>query len=196
MKILLIGPPLVGKGTQGQLISENLGLPRLSVGALIRRLYNKNLPEGIEASKYMFKGEAIPGNLLIKILKPWFNKHKKGFIVDNLIRTEDQLSYFKKFCSQTDFKIDKVIHLVLNSDEIYKRFKVRVEEHKKSNRLRPDETSKALENRINVYKQSIAKITEYFKNQGILTEISGNQSVKKVFEDIMDSLQVNRVDYD
>ncbi len=190
MKIIILGPPLAGKGTQGQLLSENLHVPRLSVGALIRKFYNDKKPEGIKASKFMLKGEAIPGDLLISILHPWFLNHTKGFVVDNLIRTKDQLRAFKEYSQKHNFKIDKVINLTMSKDEIHRRLKTRIAEHKKSNKLRPDETASALETRINVYKKDIDEILKYFKKEGALIELSGNHSVKRVYEDIIERLKI------
>lgn len=183
--IIILGPPLSGKGTQGQLLAERLGVPRLSVGALIRRLYQEKRKEGIEVAKFILAGKAIPGDLLIKILNHWFKKHNKGFVIDNLIRTKDQLKAFAKYSQEDNFQIDKVIYLTIPESEIVKRFKIRLSEHQRSNRVREDETEQILKKRIEIYHSSKKMILDYFRKQHILSRICGNHSVGKVHEDIL-----------
>lgn len=190
MKIVLLGPPLSGKGTQGQLLAERLHIPRLSVGALIRRLYDRKKPEGLKAAKYMFKGEAIPADLLMKIIVPWLKKHSQGFVVDNLVRNGNQLEAFKKYSKENNFLLDIVINITLPKEEIFKRLATRLAEHQKNNRVRKDETLQTLKKRIEVYNSSIKRIAEYFKKQGIYHRVSGNHSVGKVHEDILYILKV------
>ncbi len=195
MKIVLLGPPLSGKGTQGQLLSERSHFPRLSVGALIRKLYREERPEGILASKFMLQGEAIPGNLLIKIISPWLKAHSKKFIIDNLIRTDDQLKAFSAYSRSENLKIDKVIHLTLPEKEINRRLTERISEHLRSNRLRPDENINALAVRIKVYNSFIKKILNYFKIHSTIYTVSGDHSVAKVYEIIINKLGLKKDDY-
>lgn len=183
--IIILGPPLSGKGTQGQLLAERLGVPRLSVGALIRRLYQEKRKEGIEAAKFMLAGKAILGDLLIKILDHWFKKHNKGFVIDNLIRTKDQLRAFAKYSQEDNCQIDKVIYLTIPESEIVKRFKIRLLEHQRNNRVREDETEQILKKRIETCNSSKKMILDYFRKQHILSRICGNHSVGKVHEDIL-----------
>lgn len=192
MRIVLLGPPLSGKGTQGQLLAERLNLPRLSVGALIRKLYYSKKSEGLAAAKYMHKGEAIPADLLIKIIGPWFKKNtKSGFVIDNLVRDNEQLEAFKQYSIENKFLLDIVINITLAKEEIFKRFATRITEHEKNNRVREDETLLVLKKRIAVYNSSIGKIAEYFKKQNIYHKVLGNHSVSKVHEDILNILKIN-----
>lgn len=195
-KIIILGPPLSGKGTQGQLLAERFGLPRLSVGALIRRLYKEHDKLGINAAKYMLKGEAVPGTLLIAILISWFEKHKNGFVVDNLIRSEDQLKAFEKYSQKNNFVIDKVIYLTISKQEILKRFYTRIAEHAKSNRVREDETVDRLLTRIKVYNLYKHIILNYFRKQNTVARVSGNHSVSKVHEDILELFNLKMNGYD
>lgn len=190
MRIVLLGSPLSGKGTQGQLLAERLGFPRLSVGALIRKLYDQKKPEGLEAAKFMLRGKAIPADLLIKIVGPWLKKHEQGFIIDNLVRDTQQLAAFKKYSEENKFLMDMVINITLPEQETLKRFETRIMEHKKNNRVREDETLLILKKRIKVYISSIKDIAAYFKRQGIYHEVSGNYSVSKIHEDILNILKV------
>lgn len=190
-RIIILGPPLSGKGTQGQLLAERLNLPRLSVGALIRKLFKDKKPIGIQASKYMLEGEGIPGEMLIRIIDPWLKRHASGFVVDNLIRTEDQLKSFTQYCKSDNFKIDQVIYLTLPRREIYKRFTLRIIEHAKNKKTREDETKEKLEARIKVNQETINKILNYFLKNSNVSRVSANHSVKKVHEDILDILKVS-----
>src|SRR3989344_4910181 len=127
MKIVLLGPPLAGKGTQGQFLAERFKLHRLSVGALIRKLYRKKTPEGLKAGKYMTKGKAIPGDLLMSILVPWLKNQPSGFVTDNLVRSKSQLESFKKYSHRYKFTPDVVINIKLSKAEILSRLSRRIE---------------------------------------------------------------------
>lgn len=190
MNILIMGPPLSGKGTQGQLLAERLNLSRLSVGALIRKLNKEKNINGVRAGKYAVLGKAIPGELLIKIIDPWLKKHTKGFVIDNLVRSEDQLKAFQKYADKNNLKIDKVIYITLPKNQTVKRLNMRINEHKRINKDRHDDSLEKLLIRIQVYESSKKLITDYFKKQNILETISGNHSVSTVHENILKKLNL------
>lgn len=191
MKIVLLGPPLSGKGTQGQFLAERFHLNRLSVGALIRKLYREKTPEGLAAGKYMVKGEAIPGDLLMSIIVPWLKNHKNGFVLDNLVRSHEQLAAFKKYSKLYNFTPDAVININISESEIQSRLAKRIEDHKNRKIYRPDETIDKLKTRLKVYKASIKEILDYFRETSVLIEIEGEDSVLKVHHDIIKKLNLN-----
>lgn len=191
MKIILLGPPLAGKGTQGQYLAERLNLRRLSVGALIRKLNLQKTPEGIKAGKYMVKGKAIPGELLMSIVIPWLANYKKGFIIDNFIRSHDQLVSYQKYSKKYDFSPDAVINIKLSEPEILSRLSSRIEEHKKRKIFRPDETIETLKTRLEVYESGISEILKYFRKTTHVIEVEGVGSVLKVHDEIIKKLGLN-----
>lgn len=191
MKIILLGPPLAGKGTQGQFLAERFHLRRLSVGALIRKLYIQKTPEGIEAGKYIIKGKAIPGELLMSIVIPWLTNYKKGFIIDNFIRSHDQLLSYRKYAKQYNFFPDVVINIKLSEPQMLTRLSSRIEEHKKQKIFRPDETIETLKTRLEVYESGISEILSFFKKTTRVIEVEGVGSVLKVHDEIIKKLGLN-----
>lgn len=192
MRIIILGAPGAGKGTQGELLAKNLGLPRLSTGALLRRVWKKGSPPGQEIGQYMLKGLNVPAKVLFKVLAPWFANHKNGFIADNLPRNLDQLEEFKKFLPKTGTKIDKVFHLIVSSEEGIKRIIKRHQERLDRGDPRPDETPKIIRVRIEKgYKKEVKPVLDYFKKMGVLVEINGEQSIEKVHQDILAHLKLN-----
>lgn len=179
MKIVLLGPPGAGKGTQGELIAKKYHLARLSVGALIRKHCDGKTQLGKKAESYMVQGLGIPAEILMQMLEGWFKENPNGFVVDNLIRTKDQLDAFKNFAEKNNFKFDKVIYLKINLDEAV----ARLDERKRSV-VRPDEDEKAMYKRFITFYESMMDIFDYFKSQNIFCEINASQSIEKVFEDI------------
>lgn len=185
MRIVLLGPPGAGKGTQGELLAKKFSLPRLSVGALIRRHSDEKTELGEKAEKYMTQGLGIPADILMQMLAMWFKDNKDGFIIDNLIRTEEQLREFKKFQKSTNFKIDEVIYLDIPLEEAISRL-----DKRKRETIRPDEDEKAMYKRFITFYESINPILDYFKQQGVLVEVNGNQSIEKVFEEIISKIKI------
>lgn len=190
MKIIILGPPGAGKGTQAELLSKKLGVPRLSVGALLRRLWQEGGKKGEEVGRCMTKGLNVPAKLLFEILTPWFAEHKKGFVVDNLPRNLDQLAEFKKFLSQTGIKIDKVFHLTVSEEEAVKRIHKRHQERLAKGNGRPDEEVEVVQTRIKEgYQKEIAPIIAFFRKMGVLVEIDGEQSIEEVHQEILKNLK-------
>ncbi len=191
MNIIFLGPPGAGKGTQGELLAEKLDLPRLSVGAILRRVLKEEGQGSKEIAEYMLKGLNVPAPLLFKVLESWFREHQSGFIVDNLPRNIDQLEEFKKFLSRTGIKIDRVLHLGISDEESVKRSQIRYQEKADKGEVRPDDELAIIETRLREgYQKDIEPILEYFRNEGILTEINGEQTVGKVHQDILESLNI------
>jgi adenylate kinase len=182
--IVLLGPPGSGKGTQGELLEQTLHLPRLSVGALIRRNVENKTPEGIIAEQYMVKGLAIPADIYISIVGSWLIEHTEGFVVDNLIRTKEQLDAYSAFQAQHPIILTKVFCLRISEDEAKRRLLVR-----KFVKIRPDETPESLHQRFIVFQTHIPIISKYFMNLGIYEEVDARGSVEHVSSDIIRRLQ-------
>lgn len=183
MKLILLGPPGSGKGTQGELLAKKFNLPRLSMGALIRRHYREKTALGVKAGEYMVKGMGIPAEIHIAMLAEWINEHPTGFIIDNIVRTKEQLDEFKKFREEKKLHLDKVIYLKVSENEAIKRLVKRAQE-----KLRPDESIDALHQRFRVFYQDMDVIFNYFKNLNVFVEVNGEQSEEKVNEEILLSM--------
>lgn len=189
MKIILLGPPGAGKGTQGKLLGKELNLPRLSTGALLRRVWKEGGSLGKKIGQYMLKGLNTPAPILFEALDPWFETHQDGFIADNLPRNIDQLNEFKIFLKKRETKIDKVFHLIISPEEGIKRIIKRHQKRLNRGDPRPDETPEIIKARIEKgYKKEVKPVLAYFKKMGVLREIDGEKSVAEVHKEIMEYL--------
>ncbi len=185
MIIIILGPPGAGKGTQGDFLSKKTGLPRLSVGALIRK-YSRTKSE-IEKNevKLMTRGFAISGKKLIQIIDKWVSAHKEGFIVDNLIRTKDQLNEFIKYQKEKKLTLDKVFFLNISPSTSMSRLKQR-----KKIKKRPDETEASIKRRIAVFNRYSEPILNYFRKQKILDKIDGEKERETIFKEMLAKLNL------
>lgn len=182
--IVLLGPPGSGKGTQGEILEHTLHIPRLSVGALIRRHVENNTPEGKIAKEYMVKGLAIPADVYITIVGSWLTEHMGGFVIDNLIRTKEQLDAYIEFQAQHPIILTNAFCLRISEDEAKRRLLIR-----KFIKTRPDETPESIHQRFMVFQTQIPIISKYFINLGIYEEIDARGSVDQVSLEIMGRLQ-------
>lgn len=190
MKVILIGPPGAGKGTQAELLSKELNIPRLSVGALLRKNIKEQTPEGKEAEDFVKKGLNVPPDILFRLLKPWFEEHRDGFIVDNLPRSHEQLQAFKSFITENRYEIDCVFHLVVSEEIAVERLMRRATERRKRGEARIDETEEVIKKRYRRgYVKEIGAILDYFKDMGKLVEIDGEQSINEVHADIISHIR-------
>ncbi len=179
MKIVLLGPPLAGKGTQAQLLSKEFAIPRLSVGEHLRDLYSNSDPSGIEAASFMKKGQAVPGKLLMELMIPWLISQRKGFVIDRFIMSHDQLNEYDRVAKIHNFKLDYVIHIRVGIPTLEQRFGLR-----KNAQVRFDDTIKLLPYRIKVFNESIEAIKDYFTEKNVYHEVNGEQEISKVNTDI------------
>lgn len=191
MNIIILGAPGAGKGTQGEILAGKLKLPRLSVGAVLRRVWKESGPEGEKIGQYILKGLNVPADILFEVLEPWFAGHPEGFVVDNLPRNLDQLEEFKKFLEKTGTKIDKVFHLIIAEEESIKRLSFRQRKRMKESYGRPDEDPAIIKTRIHEgYQKEIEPILDYFRQMGVLVEIDGEQDIQKVSQEIFKNLNL------
>lgn len=189
MRIILLGPPGGGKGTEGKLLAQDLDLKRLSVGAVLRKKIKEDPASSEEIRNIVAKGLNVPGELLYSVLSKWLDENKNDFVIDNFPRSIPQLNVFKKLYVQGRIKIDKVFHLFVSEETSLKRLLERKEERQKKREERIDETVEVIRKRYRTgYIRDIPVILEYFQNLGILEEIDAEKSVEEVHQDVLGRL--------
>jgi adenylate kinase len=210
MRIILLGAPGAGKGTQAELVCESLGIPIISTGNIIRAALKNGTEIGLKAKEFIEKGQLVPDEVVIEIVKERIEEKdcENGFILDGFPRTVTQAEALDKM----GIKIDKVLDLEVSDELIYLRMSGRrmceecgstynINTDKKSrvegkcdrcsgNLIqRTDDTVETVAERLKVYQNQTKPLTDYYKKQGKLIRIDGERPMKTVTEEMLKEIR-------
>jgi adenylate kinase len=211
MNIILFGPPGAGKGTQAKKLVDVYGIPQISTGDILRANVREGTELGLAAKAYMDKGELVPDEVLIGIIKNRLKEQdcSKGFILDGYPRTVPQADALAVILKEIEKPIDVVLNLEVPDDMLVDRISNRLmckcgaSYHTISNPpkndnfcdlcgteifQRVDDKPEAVQTRLNVYKKQTQPLIDYYKKQGILVTLDGTKEIDEVFEDIKANL--------
>ena len=184
-KIVLLGPPGCGKGTQSKLLVEKDNFIQLSTGDLLRsETSNSNSDLGRKVKYLMESGELVPDDIVIDIIINKVEEHKnKSIVFDGFPRNLKQAEALDSSLENVSIKLDHVILFQIDFKILEERINNRINETKGSEQ-RKDDNSETLLNRIEVFKSSTLPIVSYYEDKGILSKIDGMQKVNDVFNEI------------
>ena len=176
MRIILFGPPGCGKGTQATFISASLSVPHLSTGDMLRSSVSSGSEIGLKAKKIMESGGLVSDEIVFSIVQERIAKNdcKKGFILDGFPRTVNQAKKLDLLLND-NYKLDCVLRIKVNEEEIIKRLIVRA---------RDDDKPDIIKNRFKTYNSETEPLIPFYEERKILININGMQEIKKVSEDI------------
>ncbi len=212
MYIVLLGPPGAGKGTQASLISEKMGLVHVSSGDIFRENLKNDTPLGLEAKGYMERGELVPDDLTIAMVKDRLAKPdcQKGALLDGFPRTPAQAAALAATLKEWDKAVDLVPYISVPELELIERlsgrwtsqtgrvYHVKYNPPKVAGRCdvdgsplyqREDDKPETVKNRIKVYLQQTTPLIDYYKEQGLLVEIDGTKSIEEVGIDLLAAIE-------
>ena len=175
MRLLIMGPPGAGKGTQAAMICEEFGIPHVSTGDLFRLNLTQGTALGQEAKKYMDAGEYVPDSVTNGMVRERLKDAdtQVGFLLDGYPRTVAQVAELDGIlCAKP---LDRVIELTADTDVVVKRLLGRAIEQG-----RADDTEEVIRRRLEVYEEQTAPLTALYKSRGLLVQVDGLGSVEDV----------------
>ena len=185
-KIVLLGPPGSGKGTQSKFLVEKFGFIQISTGDLLRdQVQQKDSSMGKEISEIMNSGELVPDEIVIKLIIGKITIFKeKNIIFDGFPRNINQAKVLDESLEKISVSLDKAIFINVDYEILKERIISRINESGDNNK-RSDDNVQTLVKRIDVYKKNTLPIVEYYREKGILTEINGMLKIEEVSQQIL-----------
>ncbi|HZH68297.1 MAG TPA: adenylate kinase [Chitinophagales bacterium] len=191
LNIILFGPPGSGKGTQASKLVEKYQLLHISTGDLLRSELKEETPLGLEAKKYIDKGELVPDEVVVGMISSQLDQNAskvRGFIFDGFPRTKAQAESLDKLLSFKKIEITQLLALNVSEEEIVARILNRGLTSGRSD----DNDKEIIKNRYQIYLKETTIVAEHYKEQGKYTEIKSEGTIEEVFAslcDVVDQLQ-------
>jgi len=187
MRLILLGPPGAGKGTQAQRLVKKHGIVQLSTGDMLRAAVAAGTPIGQRAKDIMARGELVPDDVVVAIVADRIDQPdaRKGFILDGFPRTVPQAVALDRMLSAKGMKLDGVIELKVDANILHDRIASRVADTKaRGEALRPDDNPDVLRRRIEAYRDQTAPLVDYYRGQGALGSVNGMAPIAEVADAI------------
>lgn len=190
INLILFGPPGSGKGTQANNIVEKYELLHISTGDLFRYEMGNDTPLGLKAKEYIAKGELVPDEITIGMLKNKVNDNPdvKGYIFDGFPRTIAQAEALDAFLAEKDSEISALLALNVDDEEIVERI---LNRGKTSGRA-DDNDESIIRNRISVYNDETAQVFDYYKAKGKSTSVDGIGTIDEIFDRLSAEIDKNK----
>jgi len=181
VRLLIVGPPGAGKGTQAARIAERFAIPTISTGDIFRANIANETELGKRVKQIVDAGDYVPDSLTNELVTDRLADADAttGFLLDGYPRTPEQVRYLDTLLSSHGHKLDAVLRLVADQDEIVRRLRKRALEQG-----RADDSEEAIRHRQDVYQRETAPVLEMFREQGLLIEVDGLGSVDEVSDRI------------
>jgi len=179
VRLVLLGPPGAGKGTQAEKLAEKLEIPQISTGELFRRNIDNGTKLGLEAKRYLDAGDLVPSELTNQLVDDRLGDPDtaNGFILDGYPRSVDQAKALHEMLERRGLDIDAVVEFRVSQDELLQRLKARG---------RADDTDDVILNRMKVYRDETAPLLEYYRDQ--LKTVDAVGAVDEVFARALQAL--------
>jgi adenylate kinase len=195
MRLILLGPPGAGKGTQAQHLVAKYGIVQLSTGDMLRAAVKAGTPLGRKVEGIMASGALCPDEVVVSIVEQRIGEPdaRKGFILDGFPRTVPQAEALDRMLASHGIALDAVIELRVDEEALIRRIESRIADmQQRGEPLRPDDNPDVLHRRLAAYRQQTAPLIAYYRDHGILGSIDGMVPIEQVAEAIEQALDAAR----
>lgn len=185
-RLLIIGPPGAGKGTQAVKISEKLGIPAISTGDIFRKNIKEETELGQEAKSYIDSGNLVPDSVTNRMVRARLAEEDtaQGFLLDGYPRNPEQVHELDSILSEKNEEIDLVLLLVADNEELVQRLLGRAAEQG-----RTDDNEEVIRHRLEVYGQETEPLLSIYRERGLIREVNGLGGIGEVTQRLMDALK-------
>ena len=187
MRLILLGPPGAGKGTQAVRIVERFGIPQLSTGDMLRAAVAAGSPVGLQAKAIMDRGELVSDDVVVGIIADRLEEPdaRRGFILDGFPRTVAQAEAFDAMLAGRGLKLDHVVEFKVDENALVERIVKRARETEaRGEPVRKDDNPEVFKTRLEAYRAQTAPLSAYYEGRGMLTPIDGMQPVDDVTQEL------------
>lgn len=215
MRLIFLGAPGAGKGTQAKRVSKKYNIPQVSTGDILRAALNEGVELGLKAKSYMESGELVPDNVITDLIRERLQKSdcEKGFLLDGFPRSLPQAEALESLLDELDSPLDSVIRIDVSKEKIVKRltnrrlcrscgadYNVATNTPPESMKCticggeiyqRSDDKEETILNRLNVYENETIPLISFYKKKGILKSVDGMRKPDAVFDSIIAILEEN-----
>ncbi len=189
MRLVIMGPPGAGKGTQAVVVASLLGVPHISTGDIFRANVSQGTALGVEAKRYMDAGEYVPDGVTNAMVRDRLSQDdcRPGFLLDGYPRTVEQVGELEAMLRSDDQRLSAVVELVVDVDEVVSRLVRRAAEQGRS-----DDTEDVIRRRLEVYFEQTAPLIAMYESQDLLVRVGGMGTVDEVTDGIVTALGIER----
>jgi len=180
-RLIFLGPPGAGKGTQAQILAEHLHIPHISTGDILRQAMKEQTPLGIKAQSYVDSGELVPDQLVQDLVEERLEQAdaKSGWILDGFPRKVTQAAFLEELLQKTGQGGERVVNLDAPDDVVVTRL---------LSRGRKDDTEEVIRRRLEIYRNDTAPLIDYYSDRQKLLTINGDQSQEEVTHELKETL--------
>lgn len=182
VRLIFLGPPGAGKGTQSQALAQTQGIPHISTGDILRSAVAQKTELGQKAQSYMDRGELVPDQLMLDLVRERLTQPDtaSGWVLDGFPRTAVQAAFLDALLQEMGQSCDAVINFEVPDETLIERL---------LGRGRKDDTEEVIRHRLIVYHQQTAPLIDFYRDRELLLSIDGNQPVEDVSQNLIDVFQ-------
>jgi adenylate kinase len=187
MRIVLLGAPGSGKGTQAALLVQNLDLPHISTGEVLRSAAESGTVLGQKAKVVMDRGELVPDDIMLGLMEERLSQPdvENGFILDGYPRNIAQAEALDELLERLGQPVDEALQIDVDTEAVVRRIAKRAQQEGRS-----DDTEEVVRKRLDVYAEQTAPVVDYYGRRGILSRVLGDGTIDEVFQRIKGVLQI------